>query len=170
MWVCAPQFSDQFVLDTYVRTAVKNGEDASGDRARLFTYFVKANMWACCIAMSRATILFLISQYGDIPSLLLLCRISLSLLWTHPFLKKNIAGTKHRCLFLATAPAKALRPWRTLMWTLGTFPRGRRLPLSGEVSCRLQNTTGVWLFSFSSHPRHLASFFREARVYSPPHG
>lgn len=56
-------FSDQFVMDTYVRSAVKNGEDASGDRARLFTYFVKANMWAGGIAMTRATLLFFLSHY-----------------------------------------------------------------------------------------------------------
>jgi ubiquinol-cytochrome c reductase iron-sulfur subunit len=68
-------YSDKFILDTYVRDAVKNGEDASGDRARLFTYFMKANMWACGIAMSRVTILFLMSHYRPNKSTLALANI-----------------------------------------------------------------------------------------------
>jgi ubiquinol-cytochrome c reductase iron-sulfur subunit len=57
-------FSDQFVVDTYVRSAVKDGSDASGDRGRLFTYFVKANLWATGIATSRVAILFALSMWA----------------------------------------------------------------------------------------------------------
>jgi len=72
-------FTDKYVMDTYVRTAVKNGEDASGDRARLYCYFVKANMWACSLAMSRAMILFFISQYRPTKSTQALANIEVDI-------------------------------------------------------------------------------------------
>lgn len=56
------QYSDEFVLDNYVWSAVKDGSDPHGHQARVFVYIVKAQNWATLMAMSRATALFVLSQ------------------------------------------------------------------------------------------------------------
>jgi ubiquinol-cytochrome c reductase iron-sulfur subunit len=56
-------YSDKFIMDNYVRSAVKDGSDETGDRGRLFTYFIKANMWAVGISSTRAALLFFSSHF-----------------------------------------------------------------------------------------------------------
>eukprot|EP00906_Rhabdomonas_costata_P007280 RCo010452 len=56
-------FTDEFVLKNYVWSAVKDGSDPKGDKARLYVYMVKAQNWGTLLAMSRATVLFILSHF-----------------------------------------------------------------------------------------------------------